>query len=291
MNVDLNIENYGYQDILDLFHLEGNFDDNDIKKAKKIVYQTHPDKSHLPKEYFLFFAKALKYLVHIYQFKRRQNENITDYELVDESNNIDDSIHVDKVTKNENFHKWFNTMFDKYNIQEKEDGYDDWLKTEDDDTSTKMENANQMHHHFDQYKSDAMKQLVIRKDIQDVYNNLSCGGSTICKIKTDDYSSTDIFSQNLAYRDVKNAHTETFIPVSKETFDKKQKYRNVTELNMERGRQNLTPPSELQMQEYMNQKQKQEDELSSRQAYNLLKQQEKQDKMNALFMRDLRHLK
>ena len=61
--VDLNIDNYNLNDILELFKLDYNFDSSDLKKAKRVVLMTHPDKSKLPKEYFLFYTKAYKMLV------------------------------------------------------------------------------------------------------------------------------------------------------------------------------------------------------------------------------------
>ena len=57
MSVDLDINNYNLQDILSLFKIPVNFDERDLKKAKQIVLKTHPDKSKLPAEYFLFYSK------------------------------------------------------------------------------------------------------------------------------------------------------------------------------------------------------------------------------------------
>jgi hypothetical protein len=56
--LDMNIDNYELQDLLDLFHLDYNFNEEDLKKTKKTVLMTHPDKSNLSKEYFLFFSAA-----------------------------------------------------------------------------------------------------------------------------------------------------------------------------------------------------------------------------------------
>ena len=47
------------------------FNADDLRRAKKIVLATHPDKSKLDKEYFLFFSKAYKVLLEIYQFKSK----------------------------------------------------------------------------------------------------------------------------------------------------------------------------------------------------------------------------
>ncbi len=59
MNIDLNIDNYELDDILNLFKIDYNFTHEDLKNVKKYVLKTHPDKSKLPKEYFFFFYKSI----------------------------------------------------------------------------------------------------------------------------------------------------------------------------------------------------------------------------------------
>ena len=56
-NIDLNIDNYSLEDLLNLFKINIDFNKNDLKRAKNIVLNTHPDKSRLPNEYFFFFSK------------------------------------------------------------------------------------------------------------------------------------------------------------------------------------------------------------------------------------------
>jgi hypothetical protein len=68
-SLDLNIDNYNLPDILALFHLPTLFDHEDLKRAKLAVLKTHPDKSQLPKEYFLFFTKAYRILHQIYTIR------------------------------------------------------------------------------------------------------------------------------------------------------------------------------------------------------------------------------
>ena len=74
-NIDLNIDNYDYEDILNLFKLDINFGENDLKQAKKIVLSNHPDKSRLNKEIFLFFSKAYKILYSVYNFREKVNKS------------------------------------------------------------------------------------------------------------------------------------------------------------------------------------------------------------------------
>ena len=54
-DLDLNIENYNLDDILDLFHLKMDFTYSELKGSIKIIYKVHPDKSNLDTKYFIFF--------------------------------------------------------------------------------------------------------------------------------------------------------------------------------------------------------------------------------------------
>ena len=58
VDLDLDLENYSLEDILDLFKLTYDFTEDDLKSAKKIASLTHPDHSGLNAEIFMFFTKA-----------------------------------------------------------------------------------------------------------------------------------------------------------------------------------------------------------------------------------------
>jgi hypothetical protein len=68
-SLDLNIDNYNLPDILSLFNVPTLFNAEDLKRAKLAVLKTHPDKSQLPKEYFIFFTKAYRILHQIYTIR------------------------------------------------------------------------------------------------------------------------------------------------------------------------------------------------------------------------------
>lgn len=67
--LDLNIENYNLNDLLNLFNLPMIFNADDLKRAKQMVLKTHPDKCNLSKEYFLFFSKAYRMIHQIYTIR------------------------------------------------------------------------------------------------------------------------------------------------------------------------------------------------------------------------------
>ena len=52
-NLDLDINNYDLDDLLNLFNLDYNFTGDDLKKTKRKVLMTHPDKTGLEMKYFL----------------------------------------------------------------------------------------------------------------------------------------------------------------------------------------------------------------------------------------------
>ena len=76
MEIDLELDNYNLQDLLTLFNLSNNFDQVDLKQAKRCVLQLHPDKSGLDKEYFLFYCKAFRMIKNIHDFRNKKQENL-----------------------------------------------------------------------------------------------------------------------------------------------------------------------------------------------------------------------
>lgn len=66
-HTDLCISNYSLNDILDLFKLGMDFDEEGMKSAKRTVLMTHPDKSGLDAKYFLFFKKAYSLLYNVFK--------------------------------------------------------------------------------------------------------------------------------------------------------------------------------------------------------------------------------
>ena len=85
-NFDLNLDNYELKDLLNLFKIKENFNEEDLKSAKKMVLMTHPDKSKLDAKYFRFYSQAYKQLFSIWEFKTRKH-------------NSDKSFQIDKETK------------------------------------------------------------------------------------------------------------------------------------------------------------------------------------------------
>tara|TARA_B100000902_G_scaffold272486_1_gene258422 strand:+ start:1358 stop:2275 length:918 start_codon:yes stop_codon:yes gene_type:complete len=303
-SLDLNIDNYDYEDILNLFKLNINFGENELKNAKKQLLSIHPDKSGLDKKYFLFFSSAYKMLYKIFQFRMKakisENKDLdyenTDYMLIDEDNNkeVVQQLRENKTLDPANFNKWFNNLFEKVKISTDYDegGYGDWLKSSEDlnDNSndngkTKINNLNAMNEAIERKKEILRNNAIIsHKSIIEYNDNNFCdltNSSVQC------YSS-GMFS-NLQYEDLKKAHTESVVPVT--NCDFKSSYNNYDEARELRKRQNLTPLSEEEAREYLNNNKNNENIVNSRRAYKLIKQEEDIDKANKLWWSSLKQLK
>ena len=251
-DLDLDIRNYKLEDITRLFKIPLVFNESHLRSAKLAVLQTHPDKSQLPKEYFLFFSSAYKMLYQVYTFRTGKNRNnkesykeIMDEDAID-TNEDSMKLCVDKVKRLSaaEFNKLFNEHYEKCKIEMEEDaGYEDWFRSqhddhenEDDNDSIKNKNAS-----WDQRvsKIDQKKQmlrenlaLVSKNDLEcvNIYGGGSMHGYALGQGAPTEHSS-GLFS-SLQYEDLKKAHTESVIPVTHEDYIKSKKFNNTHDLKV-----------------------------------------------------------
>ena len=283
-NLDLDLENYDLDDIMNLFHLNYQFNKGDLKQAYKIVLKTHPDKSGLPDTFFLFFMKAYKILSRIYYFRyKKQNKN-TEY-----TSEIDDAkaqlLHKINGKPIDEFNHWFNEMFEKAKVRDDENdtGYGEWYRS-DKDINNKKISLNEFGNEFEKIKQKC-KALVVHQGISEVDNN---DGYNLSREKPKEYASA-IFSK-LKYEDLKKAHTETVVPVTQQDFENKRKFKNMDSLKQYRNRQNVEPFSLKQSREYLKSRQQKTDEIDTRRIYGILKRDEEIERNNQLWWSHLKQL-
>jgi hypothetical protein len=298
-SVDLDINNYNLQDILSLFKIPVNFDEHDMKQAKQIVLKTHPDKSKLPAEYFLFYSKAYKMLHSVWEFKKRgdvdsKNPKNTEYSTYSDE---DKTVLLDqffesneKFKKSNNFNRWFNEQFERNKLlnESEEKGYGDWLKTDEDIEQAKNVSMATMKQEFDKKKSQA-RSLIVREDVQDIWSTNSITASELSNDAPGTYDS-GLFS-GLGFQDLYKAHTETVIPVTEEDYEQKQKFGSLNEYMNYRNNQDTKPLSEQQAEQYLKQRNEKEEEKAIRRAYELAKQTEMAKQKNQEFWSGLQLLK
>tara|TARA_Y100001958_G_C21232491_1_gene558391 strand:- start:1003 stop:1869 length:867 start_codon:yes stop_codon:yes gene_type:complete len=285
MEIDLNLENYDLEDLLKLFKLPYSFGEEELKSAKKIVLQTHPDKSKLPKEYFLFFSSAYKVIYSIHEFRSKSNcPKSTEYTVEEDR---EKALLLKDLTKKKDFNKIFNEMFEKHNIKDKnvDTGYGEWLKS-DEDIETRVATKQNMASIFEEKKRET-RAIIVNNGIQEMGGGAG-GYDNLTDDVPDSYGS-GIFS-SLPYEDLRKAHRESVIPVTQEDYDIKPKYGSVTDLQMSRSAEDTKPKSFDQAKEYLQNKQDAQDKQDVQRAYRLAKRDEEVKKTNDLWMSSFKQL-
>lgn len=295
-NLDLDIRNYKLEDITKLFKIPLVFNESDLRTAKLAVLKTHPDKSQLPSEYFLFFSSAYKMLYQVYTFRSGKNRNnkesykeIIDEETVDASEDSMKSC-VDKVKRLNaaEFNKLFNEHYEKCKIEMEEDaGYEDWFRKQQDDDRDDLTNASwdQRVSHIDKKKQTLRESLALvsKNDLEcvNIYGG-SIYGCALGQGAPAEHSS-GLFS-SLQYEDLKKAHTETVIPVTHEDYMNSKKFNNTHDLKVFRdlNLKSFSYDKEEAIQK-KNAQAYQEEEDNTHRAFMMAKQDEIAQEMNKKF--------
>jgi hypothetical protein len=243
--LDLDLNNYTLDDLFNLFNItEKILNDDIMKQSKMITLKIHPDKSQLDPKFFIFFRQAYIRLKDIYEFQNKSNNKTpTIYENdIDENNStlLKNFIKQSKFDKNSNgFNSWFNENFEKYKLEDPNDrGYGDWLKSNDDfieiNDNVTMSNMNKII----EEKKKNIKAVTIYKGVEDTV-------STIKGLNFGSLNDIDNFTSE-KYTDLKQAYTETLMPVSEEDFNKIPKFKNIDQYRSHRDSTDITPLNDLE---------------------------------------------
>ena len=288
---DLDIDNYNLTDLLNLFHLNYDFNETDLKAAKKMVIKMHPDRANIDNKYFIFFNKAYKTVEKVYYFKKKKYQDAHDMEYSYLNDNIkkDEQLLAQKLKGKsvKEFNTWFNKMFEKTRMSDEmaNSGYETWFRSTDDVSTQKASSLNDFDRVFHNKKAKC-RELVLKKDLEEMTSN---GGYTLDRNKPSTYSS-GVFSK-LAYEDLKKAHTETVVPVTHDDYLKRERYSNMEDIKMARSRQNINPLSEAHSKVILNKKNYSSEKVATNLAYDLLKQEEEAKRLNERWWRNLKQLK
>jgi hypothetical protein len=117
----------------------------------------------------------------------------------------------------------------------------------------------------------------------------SNGGYNLVREKVTNYSS-GLFSK-LGYEDFRKAHTETVVPVTREDYENKEKFSSIEMFKRHRDSQNVAPPSLQQSRQYLAERDKNDNQVQTRRAYQILKRDEEIEKSNKKWWSNLQRLK
>ena len=282
--LDLNIDNYNYDDILNLFQIDYNFTLEDLKQCKKKVIMTHPDKNG-NKSLFLLFTNAFNILLSYNKFREKKYANVgyENIKYLDETNEDNDKL-IDKIKKKENFNELFNEFFEKNKLNNdwNDNGYGQWIK-ENNESQKKIKNISEMHKYIENNKN---KMILTNNNEINEYN---CNNFCDLVNSKPQYYSSDLFSK-FQYEDLKKAHEESIIPVDLNYVNNK----NTTtfeNLKLERNNDNIKPLNEQDSMKYFENITDKEKTISNKRAYRLYKHQEESEKINKIWWANLQLLK
>ena len=285
-SLDLELDHYSLEDLYHLFNIyEGVLNEETLKASKQIVLKIHPDKSQLDSKYFLFFSKAYKRLYSIYEFQNKSTKKqYKDEDFFDESNKniLNNMFENNKEFKDpKNFNSWFNQSFEKHRLENPmEQGYGDWLKSDEDfisvDENVTKGNMNEV---FEQKKKQ-IQAMTVYTGVTDMFSS-TFGGSLLDgggDLSTDEYT------------DLRQAYTETLIPITQEDYNKIQKFNNVSEYKAHRERVDVTPLTKEEAQRKLLQQQQQHEQHSAALAFKYAKESEKAKEKQNGFWTDLKQI-
>ena len=260
MEVDLDMNNYDLASLLGLFKMPLDFDADDMRRAKKVVLATHPDKSRLDKKYFLFFSKAYKILLEIYGFKKkRTTRNLREYNDVKYQEDKDESKQkiVNVMTTNGRFLETFNALFEKHYIKEENDGYGTWLTSNDDVQGQSPDR-------FKEIKTQSRALSIIDK----VEGSTRYTGNIIGE-STGNYGTDQ-------YEDLKHAYTNGLVLGVDET-DYREGPESLDALRQARTSQQIEPLTNKESLQQINHSKQAEDKVDTTRVYRLVREQEQQE--------------
>lgn len=297
-SLDLNIENYSREDLYKLFGFKSSIllTEDAMKEAKKIVLKTHPDKSRLDNKYFVFFSKAYKRLLEVYEFQNKSTKKVADKsEHYDEENVrvLDKVFDMKKDLKDaNNFNKWFNEQFEKHRLEDPvENGYGDWLKSDEDIVFTPQNiNKDSMAREMEKRKKE-IQSLTTYKGVGDTFLSSSAGGTSLMEYNSN-FSSGSLFNTcgGMGYTDLRQAYVESVIPVTEDDYNKVQKFGSIDEYKRHRDNVNTTPLSKEEAMRHLYQQDKEKNEESAALAFYYAQQSEKAKKNNDNFWSGLKQL-
>jgi len=260
---NLDISNYSFDELLALFDVDYNMNADDMKRAKKKVLMTHPDKSRLDPKYFLFYKKAYEFVVNYYNEKikheERNDRKNTAYAPLENQDVGQKQVStvIGKMNKKD-FNSTFNDLFETNMAVKPDESRNDWFRSGDAQYSNISNiTKDSMGKAFNQVKQQ-QGSLIRHTGVQTLN---SVGGTNLYGNPDDVYATSDPFSK-LKYDDLRKVHKDqTVLAVSESDFDNMKKYKSVDHLTQERGRQDTVPLSSQESEGIINRQQREQEQM------------------------------
>jgi hypothetical protein len=253
MAYNLDIHQYSLHDLFHLFEIPSTIEirQEHIRLAKQKVIMSHPDKSGLPPEYFIFYKKAFEMIVRYYESQNKISQNVpmvsskdTEmiYEPISQNPNITKSNFSQNLQETKNFNQKFNDLFERNEMISKPDPKkNEWFQHLENPFEKyqiqSVKNTNQINEIVENIKTQEKERaMALYRGVVPLSLNSSGGKNLYDDIEEDEneYICSDPFSK-LKYEDLRKVHKDqTVFMVSEKDMNHVKTYLSVDQFKRER---------------------------------------------------------
>jgi hypothetical protein len=308
MSHNLDIREYSLDDLFNLFEIPSTTEirKEHIRLAKQKVVMSHPDKSRLPPEYFIFYKKAFEMIVHYYETQQRTEQNVPivssketelNYDPIHSSHNINTNISSSTSSK-KNFNKRFNELFEANDMIDKPDiTKNEWFRQEENPFAKySVNNAGQINQTLEQIKKQEKERaMALYRGVTPLNSRGSYGNKLYEEDdeESDGYICSDPFSK-LKYDDLRKVHKDqTVFMISENDLGNIKTYHSVDQYSRERdGDRGIVKPMEKEKAEkwFQEEERKKQERMMQKQHRSELKTMENIEKNKSVLSSFLRIL-
>lgn len=264
---NLDIHMYKFNEILELFNLSYNFGIDELKRAKMVVLKTHPDKSGLPSDYFLFYKKAFDIVVDYFNNREKTSVVVPQINPIynssvgkDTNKSVQKQVFstIQTMDKDE-FSRKFNQLFEK-NMQKKQNPKNEWFSSETPEYNIPQATSASAIGKAIETIKETSNAMSLYKGVEDLV--IKSTGTSLYDDDDEDniYVTSDPFSK-LKYDDLRKVHKDqTVFAVSERDYAKCKKYNSQEELRQARGSQVLTPMEKQEAERILRKREQEERE-------------------------------
>ena len=312
MAYNLDIRDYSLDDLFNLFEIPSTTEirKEHIRIAKQKVMMSHPDKSRLPSEYFIFYKKAFEMIVHYYETQQRTEQTVPKvssketeliYDPIHSSQNINTNISTSSSSSSSKvFNRRFNELFEANEMIDKPDANkNEWFRQEENPFAKySVNNAGQINQTLEKIKQQEKERaMALYRGV----TPLNTGGSYGNKLYGDDdndeesdgYICSDPFSK-LKYDDLRKVHKDqTVFMISENDLGNVKTYHSVDQYSREREKdRGIVKPMEKEKAEkwFQEEERRKQERIMQKQHQSELKTMENIEKNKSVLSSFLRIL-
>jgi hypothetical protein len=303
---NLDISEYSLDDLFHLFELPSTIEikKEHIRLAKQKVIMSHPDKSRLPPEYFLFYKKAFEMIVHYYETQNRTEQIVPTTEMIYDPDPISSNHHNisqkdlsnSNSNSNKNFNKRFNELFETNEmIMKPNTEKNEWFRQEENRFEQySVKSTGQINQTLEKIKQqEKERSMSLYRGVIPLSMN-SCNTNNLYTEEEEDmneYICSDPFSK-LKYDDLRKVHKDqTIFMVSENDLGNMKTYNSVDQYTREREK-GIVKPMEKDKAEkwFQEEERKKQERIMQKQHRSELKTMENIEKNKSVMASFLRIL-